>query len=116
MSVWPARTQIVLKCAPGTSNVASRIRLNSNCQLRYLDFMSSIDHLRLLARYNRVANERLYEKCAELSDAAYRAPRRGSFGSIHALLNHILLGDRIWMSRFRGEGQTTPWLATILYD
>jgi uncharacterized damage-inducible protein DinB len=82
----------------------------------YLDFMSSIDHLRLLARYNRVANERLYEKCAALSDAEYRAPRRGSFGSIHALLNHILLGDRIWMSRFRGEGQTTPWLATILYD
>jgi len=78
--------------------------------------MSSIDHLRLLARYNRIANDRLYEKCAELSDADYRAPRRGSFGSIHALLNHILLGDRIWMSRFHGDGQTTPWLATILYD
>jgi uncharacterized damage-inducible protein DinB len=81
-----------------------------------LEFMSAIDHFRMLARYNRIANERLYEKCAELGDGEYRAQRRGSFGSIHALLNHILLGDRIWMSRFRGEGQTTPWLATILYD
>jgi len=87
-----------------------------NCQMRYLDFMNSLDHIRLLARYNRIANERLYEKCAELSDSEYRAQRSGSFGSIHALLNHILLGDRIWMSRFNGEGQTTPWLATILYD
>jgi len=78
--------------------------------------MNFLDHFCLLARYNRIANERLYEKCAELSDAEYRAQRRGSFGSIHALLNHILLGDRIWMSRFTGEGQNTPWLATILYD
>jgi len=78
--------------------------------------MNAIDHFRLLARYNRIANERLYEKCDELSDGEYRAQRRGSFGSIHALLNHMLLGDRIWMSRFMGEGQTTPWLATILYD
>jgi uncharacterized damage-inducible protein DinB len=78
--------------------------------------MNWLDHIRLLARYNRIANERLYEKCAELSDTEYRAPRAGSFGSIHALLNHILLGDRIWMSRFKGEKQPTPWLATILYD
>ena len=75
-----------------------------------------IDHIRLLARYNRIANERLYDKCSELSDDEYRAQRKGSFGSIHALLNHILLGDRIWMSRFRGEGKTTPPLATVLYD
>ena len=40
----------------------------------------------------------------------------GSFGSIHALLNHILLGDRIWMSRFAGGGNTTPPLNTILFD
>jgi uncharacterized damage-inducible protein DinB len=78
--------------------------------------MSSIDHCRLLARYNRIANQRLYECCAQLSEAEYRAQRKGSFGSIHALLNHILLGDRIWMSRFRGEGKTTPPLKTTLYD
>jgi uncharacterized damage-inducible protein DinB len=34
--------------------------------------MTTADHFRLLARYNRIANERLYEKCAELDDAEYR--------------------------------------------
>lgn len=70
----------------------------------------------MLARYNRIANERLYEKCAALSDGEYRMTRAGSFGSIHGLLNHILVGDRIWMSRFEGRGQATPALNTILYE
>ena len=78
--------------------------------------MSLNEHFQMLARYNRVANQRLYESCSQLSDAEYRAQRKGSFGSIHALLNHMLLADRIWMSRFRGEGKTTPNLATVLHD
>src|SRR5579883_3592023 len=78
--------------------------------------MNLLAHFQMLARYNRIANERLYERCAQLDPVEYRKQRKGSFGSIHALLNHILLGDRIWMSRFEGGGRTTPPLATILYD
>jgi len=70
----------------------------------------------MLARYNRIANERLYEKCAQLTDAECKKPRQGSFGSIHRLLNHILHGDRIWTSRFEGGGRATPPLDTILYE
>jgi uncharacterized damage-inducible protein DinB len=73
-------------------------------------------YFRLLARYNRVANERLYAACAQLDDSEYRKQRPGSFGSIHALLNHILLGDRIWMSRFEGGGASTPPLGTVLFE
>ena len=69
-----------------------------------------------MARYNRIANERLYEACARLTDEEYRKPRKGSLGSIHRLLNHILLGDQIWMSRFEGGGQTTPPLHKILFE
>ena len=68
------------------------------------------------ALYNRVANERIYAACSQLSDAERRESRKGSFGSIHALLNHILLADRIWMSRFEGGGKTTPPLNTVLYE
>jgi uncharacterized damage-inducible protein DinB len=75
-----------------------------------------LDAFRMLARYNRSANERLYEQCGKLELAEYRRERRGSFGSIHGLLNHILLGDRIWMSRFAGGGNTTPPLNTILFE
>ena len=67
--------------------------------------MDLFSHFQMLARYNRIANERLYEKSSELSDREYHMNRAGSFGSIHALLNQILRGDRIWMSRFEGGGR-----------
>lgn len=70
----------------------------------------------MLSRYNRLANERLYACCAQLEDGEYRKERRGSFGSIHGLLNHLLLGDLIWMARFEGGGNTTPPLDSILFD
>src|SRR6516162_6462767 len=73
-------------------------------------------HFQLLARYNRIANERLYSACAYLNDAAYRKQRPGSFGSIHGLLNHILLGDRRWLGLFEGGQRVTPPLGQILYD
>jgi uncharacterized damage-inducible protein DinB len=73
-------------------------------------------HFQLLARYNRIANERLYASCAQLDDAAYRQTRAGSFGSIHALLNHIMLGDRRWLALFERGDRVTPPLGEILYD
>jgi uncharacterized damage-inducible protein DinB len=78
--------------------------------------MDLLAYFQMLARYNRVANERIYEACAGLEDAEYRKQRRGSFGSIHGLLNHIMLGDRTWMARFEGGGHETPVLSTILFD
>jgi uncharacterized damage-inducible protein DinB len=75
-----------------------------------------LDAFRIFARYNRVANERLYEACSQLDSVEYRRQRPGSFGTIHGLLNHVLLGDRIWMSRFAGGGKTTPPLNTVLFD
>ena len=75
-----------------------------------------LDAFRLLARYNRIANERLYDTCGKLDLAEARHLRPGSFGSIHALLNHVLLGDRIWMSRFKGGGGMTPSLDTVLFE
>ena len=70
----------------------------------------------MLARYNRIANERLFAKCGQLDDAEYRKGRAGSFGSIHGLLNHILLGDRRWMGLFESGGRVTPPLNQILHD
>jgi uncharacterized damage-inducible protein DinB len=78
--------------------------------------MDLLDVFRTIAGYNKVANARLYEQCGKLEVAEYRRERAGSFGSIHALLNHTLLGDRIWMSRFEGGGSTTPPLNTILFE
>src|SRR5690348_2878708 len=78
--------------------------------------MDLVAHFRMLARYNAVANDRLYAVCARVGDVEYRKERAGSFGSIHGLLNHVLLGDRRWMGLFERGERVTPPLGQILYD
>ena len=56
----------------------------------------------MLARYNRWANERVYDAAAALPDADYDADLGAAFGSIAATLNHLVVGDLIWLSRFAG--------------
>jgi uncharacterized damage-inducible protein DinB len=64
----------------------------------------------MLARYNWVADQRLVAKCDLLDDAEHPKERAGSFGSIHGLLNHILLGDRRWMSAISLTSMNTAML------
>jgi len=70
----------------------------------------------LLARYNRLANERLYGACAELGETELKRPRPAFFGNIHATLNHIMVGDRIWLARLTGQGAALIALDAILYE
>jgi len=46
----------------------------SICQSTVLQFrgMHFQEHFRMLVRYSRIANERVYAKCAELTDGEYR--------------------------------------------
>jgi len=73
-------------------------------------------HFQMMAAYNQWANERLYAAAQTLSDAEYRADRGAFFGSVHRTLNHILVGDRIWMYRFTGEGETYTELDIVPFD
>ena len=73
-------------------------------------------YLRTLARYNQWANTRLYDACAALSDGEYRKPRPSFFGSIHATLNHLLVGDRIWLGRIEGTDHGITGLDQILHE
>jgi uncharacterized damage-inducible protein DinB len=75
-----------------------------------------VTHFKMLARYNPMASERLFAKWAQWDDAEYRKGRAGSCGSIHGLLNHILLGDRRWMGLFESDERVTPPLNQVLYD
>jgi uncharacterized damage-inducible protein DinB len=68
------------------------------------------------ARYNRLANETLYAACAGLSDADYRRDLGAFFGSVHGTLNHLLLGDTIWMTRFEGGTHPSTGLNSILFE
>lgn len=68
------------------------------------------------ALYNRLANETLYEACAALSDEERRRDLGAFFKSVHGTLNHLLLGDRIWMTRFEGAQHASTGLDAILFD
>jgi len=68
-----------------------------------------------LAAYNKWANRRLYEACGRLDGDDYGAPRPSFFGSIHATLNHILVGDRVWMGRLEGAPSGIERLDQILH-
>ena len=73
-------------------------------------------HFRTFGRYNAWANRRLYDACADLSEAAYSAPRAGAFfATIHGGLNHIMVGDRAWMRRITGNGPSPATLDEELY-
>ena len=74
-----------------------------------------LEYVRTFARYNRWANQRLYAACGRLLEAEYLKPRAAFFGSLHGTLNHILVGDRIWMGRFTGHADGIRSLDQILY-
>ena len=74
------------------------------------------DYFRTFARYNEWANRRLYGACARLPEAEYLKPRRAFFGSIHNTLNHLLVGDRIWLGRIEGKDSGIKALDQILYN
>jgi uncharacterized damage-inducible protein DinB len=74
------------------------------------------DRYRKLAAYNSWANARLYEAAAAIPEADRRADRGAIFKSLHGTLNHLLVGDRIWMRRFTGEGEAPARLDTILFE
>lgn len=60
-------------------------------------------HLRRMARYNRWANKRLYDACAQLADEEYQKPRQAFFGSLHGTLCHLLVTDWEWINRVEGK-------------
>jgi uncharacterized damage-inducible protein DinB len=63
-----------------------------------------LDNYRVLAEYNRLFNGRLYAACEQLPDEERKRDRGAFFGSIHATLNHLVWGDKLWLKRFAAQG------------
>lgn len=68
------------------------------------------------ARYNTVANHRLYAAAARFGDADRKRDVGAFFGSLHGTLNHLLVGDGIWMARFEGRAAPSTGLDAILHE
>lgn len=62
--------------------------------------MSQLKQFKLLGEYNRLMNQRLYEATAKLPEDILKKDKGAFFKSLLGTLNHILIGDIIWLSRF----------------
>jgi len=77
--------------------------------------MTHLEYARTMAAYNRWMNDRLYDCCAKLPDEERKRDLGAFFKSIHGTLNHLLLGDRIWLGRFIGKPFAVKSLDQELY-
>lgn len=62
--------------------------------------MSLKQHFELLASYNQWMNSKVYEAAGQLSATDLAKDRGAFFDSILGTLNHIVVGDTIWLKRF----------------
>jgi uncharacterized damage-inducible protein DinB len=60
----------------------------------------SPEYARLMARYNRWMNDKVYAAADGLSDETRKADQGAFFRSIHSTLNHLMWGDSMWLGRF----------------
>lgn len=65
--------------------------------------MLTPEYLARLFEYNRWANERVLLAAEQLSDFDLKKDQGHSWGSIHAMLVHMLSAEWIWLRRLQGH-------------
>lgn len=63
-----------------------------------------------LAGYNRRANSELFQCLSALTGRARRRDAGSWFGSIHGILNHVIICDIHWLRRYRALAPHSPLL------
>ncbi len=72
--------------------------------------MTCISNFAHLASYNQWMNRKLYNAASVLSDEQLAQNQGAFFGSILGTLNHIVIGDILWLKRFASH---FPGLASL---
>jgi uncharacterized damage-inducible protein DinB len=75
--------------------------------------MNLAEHVCLMANYNQAINLQMYTTASKLSVAELSLDRQAFFGSILGTLNHILVGDIIWLKRFAQHPANYAELAIV---
>ncbi|AXF85306.1 hypothetical protein DTO96_101036 [Ephemeroptericola cinctiostellae] len=70
--------------------------------------MHRTTHIRLMANYNQWMNNTLFTASQGLSHEQLTTNQGAFFGSILGTLNHIAVGDTIWLKRFAGHTAKHP--------
>ena len=56
-------------------------------------------HFELMAAYNALMNQKICDRISAAPDDALWDDKKAFFGSVLGTLNHIMVGDLIWLSR-----------------
>ena len=78
--------------------------------------MITVEYCQYFARYNRWQNQSIFSAAAKLADGTRKRNMGAYFKSIHATLNHLLVGDRLWLDRVDGVPTTIATLDQELYS
>ena len=62
--------------------------------------MQSVTHFQYMANYNQRLNTQVYDAAGQLSNEELTADMGAFFKSILGTMNHILVGDLLWLNRF----------------
>lgn len=66
--------------------------------------MQLVEYVQQMAKYNRWMNQKIFDTCEKLSAEQLSENRGAFFGSIMGTLNHIFVGDIVWLKRFASVG------------
>jgi len=75
----------------------------------------TVEYFKMMSRYNRWMNEKLYDVCDTMPDELRREDKGAFFKSVHGILNHLLLTDRAWLGRFTQQPFAVQSLDQELY-
>ncbi len=68
----------------------------------------TLQEVKLLHAFNSWANTRIFDALSKLSTEQYNRDMKGSHGSIHGTLTHMVSAERIWLSRWLGTTDAAP--------
>ena len=75
--------------------------------------MSMLRQFQLFGEYNQLMNQRLYDAASQLSTDDLHKDKGAFFKSVIGTLNHILVGDIIWLKRFSSHPSAEHVLSYI---
>lgn len=75
--------------------------------------MSLKDQFELLSIYNQWMNSKIYKSASLLAATDLTKDRGAFFGSILGTLNHILVGDTLWLKRFADHSSRVSSLQEV---
>jgi len=71
------------------------------------------NHFEIMAQYNQRINSQLFSKAMELEHFELERNMGAFFDSVIGTLNHIFIGDILWLSRFKSHSDNYTALSSL---